>query len=124
MGKDARDLERTADAVMQAMRDMQAFGRGRARKQAEVAALAGTTSRTLQMATLVLIERGVPVVTTCETPSGMFVAETLSEIADYGDQLYARIRGNALRLKGVRRIARRWDEAGPVESTGQRRLFA
>ncbi len=122
--EDDRSLTPIADRVHAALRSMGAFGRARARTQAEVARLAGTNTRKLQHATLELIERGVPIVTACDEPMGMFLAETLSELADYRDQLHARLVGNAKRMKGVRRIMREWMEHEAIEPDGQRRLFA
>lgn len=121
---DDKTIAAVADRVYAAMKSMGAYGRARARTQGEVARLAGTNTRALQHATLVLIERGVPIVTACDDPPGMFLAETLSELAAYSDQLHARLVGNAVRMKGVRRIMREWTEYESVEPNGQRRLFA
>lgn len=113
-----------ADRVLAAMKGSGAYGRAKAVTQREIAKLAGTNPRTLQLATANLVKRGVPIATTCGSPCGMFIAETLTELQEYGEQLHSRIIGNAVRLKGIRRIRRAWIERGAVEPGGQWRLFS
>lgn len=120
----ATSIDEVAERVIEALRAMGAYGRRRARTQREVAQLAGTNGRMLQHATRRLLELGEPVVTACDAPAGMFLAETHQELADYAAQLRSRIVGNAARLKLVRRLAREWVAAEAVEPNGQRRLFA
>jgi hypothetical protein len=121
---DAGLVDEVADRVLEALNRLGAVGRGRARSQAEVAAAAATNARTLRHATLALNRRGVPAVTTCVIPVGVFLAQTDAELADYDAQLDHRIRGLAMRLKEVRRMRRAMAAAGPVEPDGQRRLWA
>lgn len=120
----SEELNAVADRVYAALTSMGAYGRSRARRQREVADLAKTNTRHLQLATLVLIERGVPVCTVCDEPMGMFIAETHGELGKYCEQLQSRIKGLASRFKVLRKIARQWIAAETVEpKTGQIRLF-
>ena len=120
---DAR-LAETADRVLAALRNAGAYGRERAVRQAEIARAAGCSSRVLQAACLVLVDRGVPIASTCAQPCGMFLADTLTELQAYRDQLHARIVGNAVRMKAINQIRRAWIERLAVEPDWQRRLFA
>lgn len=121
---DARELADVAARVLAAMKGRGAYGRARAVAQREIANLAGTNPRTLQQATAVLVRQGVPIATTCGSPCGMFIAETITELQAYRDQLNSRIVGNATRLRDVNRIRKAWIEREAVEPGGQRRLFA
>ena len=115
--------DEVADKVLAALKSMGAYGRLRARPQAEVARQMGVTTRRLQQATLSLNLRGLPVVSTCSQPPGVYIAEKYDEFDDYIRQLDHRIRGVAIRLREVRRIRRQWEAAETVEPSGQRRLF-
>jgi hypothetical protein len=116
-------LDKVADRVLSTLKSMGAYGRKRARTQAEVARAAKTDTRTLQQATRVLLDRGEPVVSTCGKPPGVFIAETHPELGAYDRQLDNRIRGLANRIKPLRRIIRQWVAAETIEPGGQRRLF-
>ena len=121
---DTRLVNEVAERVMRTLTEMQAFGEGRARRQAEVASAAGTNTRVLQAATLVLNQRGVAVLSTCGQPAGIYIAESDAELAAYDRQLDHRIRGLAVRLREIRRIRRARAAAQIVEPNGQRRMFA
>ncbi len=120
---DAGLLADVAARVLAAMNGRGAYGRAKAVTQREIARLAGTSPRVLQEATAELVAQGVPIATTCGSPPGMFLATTVTELQEYGAQLHARIVGNAVRLKGVRKMCREWLERMAVEPGGQRRLF-
>lgn len=121
---DALRLADVAGRIYAALKARGAYGREAAVTQGEIAKLAGTTTRALQDASLALMEQGVPVATTCSQPCGMFIADSLTELQAYRDQLHARIVGNAKRMKAVNRIRREWTERMSIEPDGQRRLFA
>ena len=120
---DERLINQVADRVLKTLRDMQAIGESRARPQAEVARAAMTSSRALQRATLALNQRGIAVVSTCQIPAGVYIAETDAELAQYDAQLDHRIRGVAIRLREIRRIRRARTAAEMIEPDGQRRMF-
>lgn len=121
--RDALDAD--AERLMALLRAMGAVGRARAASQALIARSLGMSTRHLQDATLRCNERGVPVASSCVEPMGIYLAETVGELSDYGEQLRSRLVGNAHRLRCVRRIEREWSARHAVEPrTGQRRLFA
>jgi hypothetical protein len=117
-------IDKLADDVMAMLKEMNAMGASRAVLQSKVAKACDTDTRSIQQATLRLNERGVPVVTSCVKPFGMFIAESVEELGRYAEQLRARLLGNAMRCKFVLRMVRAMNAAAMVESTGQRRLFA
>ncbi len=121
--RNAAELAAVAARVLAAMKGRGAYGRAKAVTQREIAATAGTNTRVLQEATAELVKQGVPIATTCGSPPGMFLAQTVTELQEYSEQLHARIVGNAVRLKGVRKMCREWLERMAVEPGGQRRLF-
>lgn len=117
-------LEGLAERVMRELQNMGAIGAARAVTQAELARVCETNTRHLQEATLVLNQRGVPVLSSCVVPYGVFIAETDAEITAYDRQLRGRLIGNAVRRRCLRRILRDRIAARPVEPNGQGRLFA
>lgn len=123
MGTDAH-IETAAEKVHGALIGMRAFGRARARKQGEVAAHVGISTRMLQDATLLLNQQGVPVCSTCVNPAGVFIAETPRELEEYRDQLHSRLQGNGKRMACVNRMLRKMETESVIDSSGQRRLFA
>ncbi len=118
-----RGIETLADRLLAWLETNHVRGRAAARKQRDVARMLGTTTRNLQTAMIALNARGVPVVSSCAEPQGVFLAECDEELADYARQLNNRIRGLAQRLIPVRRIERQRVAARAVEPSGQRRLF-
>lgn len=117
-------IDELADKVLMMLRASNAIGAARAITQKRVAISCGTNTRSLQHATLRLNSRGIPVVSQCVKPFGMFIAETDAEIDGYIDQLHSRLVGNALREKYMRQIRRNRTAARTIEPSGQRRLFA
>lgn len=117
-------LEGLADMVMRELQSMGAIGAAQAVTQAELARVCGTNTRHLQSATLELNKRGVPVLSSCVPPYGVFIAETDDEITGYDRQLRGRLIGNAVRRRCLRRILRERIATRPVEPNGQGRLFA
>lgn len=113
-----------ADRVHAALREIGAVGALAAVPQADVAVRLGISTRQLQAATLRLNERGVPVVSSCIAPFGVFLARTPDEVGHYDNQLRARLIGNAMRRGFIRRILRDWIARMNPEPGGQGRLFA
>lgn len=122
MNRATDNLDDIAARILAALKSFGAIGRDRARPQSQVARAAGTDTRRLQQATLMLNRNGEPIASTCLQPKGMFIAETVGELQDYAKQLHSRLKGNAHRLKAVNRIIRTQIEAKAVEPGGQRRL--
>lgn len=116
--------EAIEDRVMRMLRDMRAIGAARAVTQSRLAAACGITPRTLQDVTLGLNKRGIPVLSSCVAPYGVFIAESDDEISAYDRQLRSRLIGNAMRRGYVRKILRDRIALRSVEPNGQRRLFA
>ena len=115
-------MDGVADRVLATLKTMGAYGRGRARPQAEVARAAGIDTRRLQQATLNLNLRGEPVVSSCVKPLGIFIAQNDGELQAYRKQLHSRLVGNGRRLGAVNRIIRAWIAEEATEPSGQRRL--
>ena len=122
MGKDARVSDEVVDHLEKVVAAMGAVGRANARRQKLIARQMGVSTRRLQLAARQLRKRGVPLVSTCDPPLGMYVAETNDEMESYLRQLHARIKGNAETFSDIRDIQRRRIAAMPVEPGGQRRL--
>lgn len=101
-----------------------AIGAAAAVRQDVLADSCGISTRKLQDVTLDLNRRGVPVVSSCVEPFGVFLADSDEELAAYDRQLRARLVGNALRRGYVRRMLRQRIAARTVEPDGQGRLFA
>jgi hypothetical protein len=120
---DATLLNQVAEKVLKVLNEMNAIGEARAQLQAAVASRAGISTRLLQHATLALMDRNVLVLSNCGHPQGIFVAETDDEIDRYEEQLVHRIRGLAIRRRGLRRIRRARVAARAIEPNGQRRMF-
>lgn len=111
--------------LVAALRAMGAIGRDRAVPMRGVARGGGWTTRDVQYASAVANEIGLAVVTACDAPRGMYLAETLAELADYERQLVSRLRGNARRALHVRRMVRRLREQHAVDPlSGQLRWWA
>jgi hypothetical protein len=120
--KSAVSSEDLADQVLAALTNLGAAGRQRARTQAEIARVVGCPQRLICDATLALNLRGEPAISTCGSPPGVFLAQTVEELQGYEQQLDHRIRGNAIRLREVRKILRKKIAQAAVEPSGQRRL--
>jgi len=122
--KRSEELDAAGDALAAWLRAEGAVGRRNAIHQAAAAAALKVATRRLQDVTLRLNERGVPVCSAVVEPMGIYLAETVEELADYGEQLRSRLIGNAHRLRCVQRMARDKAAEYPVDPvTGQRRLW-
>lgn len=116
-------MSREPDELVRTLRELGAVGRSAAVPQRLVARRCGWTTRELQLVSAAANGAGMPVVTACDAPAGMYLAETIDELRDYESQLMSRLRGNAGRALSVRRIVRRWREADAVDPiSGQRCL--
>ena len=114
MARSRTSCDELADRLLAWLEANNVRGRNRAQKQRDVAKMLNTTTRNLQEAAIVLNDRGVAVVSSCAAPMGIYLAETVAEVAEYAGQLDGRLRALAARLKPVRRI---------MQDRGQRRLF-
>lgn len=117
-------IDALGDRVHAALQSLGAIGARAAVPQADVAVRLGISTRQLQDATLRLNERGVPVVSSCVAPFGVFLARTSDELARYDAQLRARMVGTVKRRGFIRRLLRQWVAMMNPEPGGQGRLFA
>lgn len=122
--RNAETPDALADRVRDMLHEMGAVGAGAAVPQAEVAVRLGISTRQLQDATLRLNERGVPVVSSCVAPFGVFLARTSDELARYDAQLRSRMIGTIKRRGFIHRLMRTWVAMMNPEPGGQGRLFA
>ena len=84
------DLSQEACAVLTAMHSVGAIGQGFAIGQARLSQLSGVSSRVIQECNIELLKHGVVVCSSCGSPSGQYLAETVADAKPFYEQLNSR----------------------------------